>query len=336
VNAIFHSGVFTWLGVYFSRRHGLGEVGIGLALLGYGVPGFLLGPIIGRAADRCGRRWLIPSGLAIGGLAAAALMPDMPLVLAALAVTVLSLGYDMTQPLLAGIVTALGGRRGGQAMGLNVLTLFTGFGIGLARVERDGDVNEYASPLLRLNLGLPRNVEVVSEFEYRADEGEVGDAAMGFKWVPFLSALSVGVETLALLPVSTDASGTGVESLLLATWRERALRVHVNAGGFYDARPEDAESGWKAGSIVELRLARLRPGVEVFAKQQRGEPAQVFAGPGLILNFGAFDVRVGLHVGLTEEAPDLVPELWVTTKLPLRSTVSDPQPITGPACPSLP
>lgn len=130
LNAIFHSGVFTWLGVYFSRRYGLGEVGIGLALLGYGVPGFLLGPPIGRAADRWGRRWLIPSGLAIGGVAAAALVLDVPLVLAALGVTVLSLGYDMTQPLLAGIVTALGGRSGGQAMGLNVFLLFTGFGIG--------------------------------------------------------------------------------------------------------------------------------------------------------------------------------------------------------------
>src|SRR2546430_10933107 len=43
----------------------------------------------------------------------------------------LSLGYDMTQPLLAGIVTALGGKqRGGQAMGFNVFTLFTGFGFG--------------------------------------------------------------------------------------------------------------------------------------------------------------------------------------------------------------
>ena len=48
----------------------------------------------------------------------------------AVAVTALSLGYDMTQPLLAGIVTALGGRRGGQAMGLNVFLLFTGFGLG--------------------------------------------------------------------------------------------------------------------------------------------------------------------------------------------------------------
>jgi predicted MFS family arabinose efflux permease len=57
-------------------------------------------------------------------------MFDAPLVAAAIAVTVLSLGYDMTQPLLAGIVTALGGPRGGQAMGLNVFTLFIGFGLG--------------------------------------------------------------------------------------------------------------------------------------------------------------------------------------------------------------
>ena len=42
----------------------------------------------------------------------------------------LSLGYDMTQPLFGGIVTALGGKRAGQAMGLNVFTLFTGFGLG--------------------------------------------------------------------------------------------------------------------------------------------------------------------------------------------------------------
>ena len=54
----------------------------------------------------------------------------VPLVIAAVVVTLLSLGYDMTQPLLAGIVTALGGQRGGQAMGLNVFMLFTGFGLG--------------------------------------------------------------------------------------------------------------------------------------------------------------------------------------------------------------
>lgn len=45
-------------------------------------------------------------------------------------VTALSLGYDMTQPLFAGVVTSLGGIRAGQAMRLNVFTLFVGFGLG--------------------------------------------------------------------------------------------------------------------------------------------------------------------------------------------------------------
>ncbi len=122
--------MYTWLGLYFARTHGLGEVGIGLALLGYGVPGFLFGPVIGRAADRWGRRWLIPAGLGISALGAGLLILETPLVVAALAVTILSLGYDMTQPLLAGIVTTLGGQRMGQVMGLNVFTIFIGSGIG--------------------------------------------------------------------------------------------------------------------------------------------------------------------------------------------------------------
>jgi predicted MFS family arabinose efflux permease len=130
VNSMFHSGVFTWLGVYFERRYGIGPVGIGLALLGYGVPGFLFGPLIGRAADRWGRARLIPIGLVLSALAAAALMLGFPVVLAPVVAMVLSLGYDMTQPLFAGIVTSLGGKRAGQAMGLNVFTLFVGFGLG--------------------------------------------------------------------------------------------------------------------------------------------------------------------------------------------------------------
>ncbi|MBY0298730.1 MAG: MFS transporter, partial [Methylobacterium sp.] len=130
VNSMFHSGVFTWLGLYFEQRYGLGPVGIGLALVGYGVPGFLFGPAIGRIADRYGRGRLLPIGLALGAIGAAALILDVPLLVAVMAVTVLSLGYDTTQPLFAGIVTALGGPRPGQAMGLNVFTLFLGFGLG--------------------------------------------------------------------------------------------------------------------------------------------------------------------------------------------------------------
>lgn len=129
-NSMFHSGVFTWLGVYFEQRYGVGLVGIGLALLGYGVPGFLFGPLIGRAADRFGRARLLPIGLGLSALAAALLILDFPILLAPMIAMILSLGYDMTQPLFAGIVTSLGGKRAGQAMGLNVFTLFVGFGLG--------------------------------------------------------------------------------------------------------------------------------------------------------------------------------------------------------------
>lgn len=51
------------------------------------------------------------------------------MLLAAVAVAILSLGYDLTKPLLAGIVTDLSAPRG-LAMGLNVFTLFVGFGLG--------------------------------------------------------------------------------------------------------------------------------------------------------------------------------------------------------------
>ncbi len=131
VNSTFHSGVYTWLGLYFVQRYGLGEVGIALAILGYGIPGFLFGTSIGRAADRFGRGRILPIGLAVGAAGAAALLPSTTAVVGAVAVLVVSLGYDLTQPLFAGIVTNLGGReRAGQAMGLNVFLLFIGLGLG--------------------------------------------------------------------------------------------------------------------------------------------------------------------------------------------------------------
>jgi predicted MFS family arabinose efflux permease len=129
-NSMFHSGLFAWISVYFVQRFQLGPIGIGLALLGYGVPGLLLGPLIGRAADRIGRSILLPVGLFLSATSAAILLVGFPVSLAPLVMMTLSLGYDMTQPLLGGIVTSLGGNRPGQAMGLNVFTLFVGFGFG--------------------------------------------------------------------------------------------------------------------------------------------------------------------------------------------------------------
>ncbi|MGA2231383.1 MAG: MFS transporter [Tepidisphaeraceae bacterium] len=130
LNGVFHSGIFAWLGVYFSQRFGLGEVGIGLALLGYGVPGLCLGPMIGHIADRVGRRAIIPLGMCLAACCAFALAPHLPLALAAITVTALSLGFDMSHPLLAGIITSLDPKRRGAAMGINAFVLFTGFGLG--------------------------------------------------------------------------------------------------------------------------------------------------------------------------------------------------------------
>lgn len=130
LNGIFHSGVFTWLGLYLSQRYGFNETQIGTALFGYGIPGILFGPLVGRVADRWGRNRILPVGFAIAAIAPLILIANVPPVIATLAATALSLGYDLTQPLLAGIVTNLGSERPGQAMGLNVFTLFIGFGTG--------------------------------------------------------------------------------------------------------------------------------------------------------------------------------------------------------------
>ncbi|MBE9166127.1 MFS transporter [Pleurocapsales cyanobacterium LEGE 06147] len=131
LNAIFHSGVYTWLGLYLSQRYELGELGIGLAILGYGIPGFLFSNAIGRAADKWGRKWLIPPGLGIAAIATAVMIFQVPLSVVIGAIAILSLGYDLTQPLFAAIVTDLGGSQSlGQRMGLTVFTLFAGFGIG--------------------------------------------------------------------------------------------------------------------------------------------------------------------------------------------------------------
>lgn len=129
VNAILQSGVFTWLAVFLHRHYGLDETGIGLALLGYGVPGLLLGAVIGRIADRFGRARIIPVGIALTGLCTLAFALPLPLAGTRVAIVALSLGFDLTQPLLAAIATDLGGGRG-QAVAVMAFSLFAGFGLG--------------------------------------------------------------------------------------------------------------------------------------------------------------------------------------------------------------
>ncbi len=44
-----------------------------------------------------------------------------------------------------------------------------------------------------------------------------------------------------------------MESQLLATFGKDPLRLHLNAGGFYDARPANAEHGWRASALAPDR-----------------------------------------------------------------------------------
>lgn len=130
-NGVYHAGVFTWLGLYLSQRFDMNALSIGLTILGYGIPGLLFSTLIGKAVDRWGRRWLVPAGLLMAALAGLAMIFDVSPTQTTLAILVLSLGYDLTQPLFVGIVTDLGDDDNlGQTMGLKVFTLFTGFGIG--------------------------------------------------------------------------------------------------------------------------------------------------------------------------------------------------------------
>jgi hypothetical protein len=186
--------------------------------------------------------------------------------------------------------------------------------LGLIRVEREEHDNRYASPLLRVNLGVLRNLEVISELEYDTEEDRVGDGAAGIKWASSTRPSSIGVETLALLPVTSGHSGAGLESQLLATFRWPALRVHCNAGGFYDPRGKELERGLRGSLLLEAERGRARYGGELFARRRHGEGLHLEAGPGVIVDLGRFDVRTALHVGLTSEAPDFRASLWVSWK----------------------
>lgn len=191
--------------------------------------------------------------------------------------------------------------------------------LGVLRLRRDRGDSVYSSPLLRLNLGLPHAVELISELEVRPGNGGLTDAALGAKWVPVRGRWSLGTETLLLLPVP-HAGGVGIESQLVVTYRDRRehLRLHLNGGGFYDGRADAAEKGWRASALAEIRSGRYRPGLEVFARKIGSAPVEVLAGPGVIVEVGPLDIRLGLHVGLTAAAPDVVLDAWTSTAFAVR------------------
>lgn len=128
-NGMFHSGIFAWLGYFFYTNYGLNQFHIGLALLGYGIPGLLFGPLLGKFADRYGRNKIIPIGLSLGAITVLMLSQNLTLTVSCILVALLSLGFDLSHPLFAAIVTTFSSKKG-AATGLFAFFLFSGYGLG--------------------------------------------------------------------------------------------------------------------------------------------------------------------------------------------------------------
>ena len=69
--------------------------------------------------------------------------------------------------------------------------------------------------------------------------------------------------------------------------------------------------------LTEMTGSEYRPGIDLFAKQKNGENVDIRLGTGFIKDVGGFEIRSGIHFGLTSEAPDVIFNFWISTKLPL-------------------
>jgi hypothetical protein len=186
--------------------------------------------------------------------------------------------------------------------------------IAALKVQRRDSESTRSAPLSRVNFGVGDHSEVISELEYAIDDHRFADGALGFKWASLADGRGIGVETLVLVPVSSEQSGAGLESQFLRTWQQEPWRLHVNAGGFYDPRSGETERGWRGSVLAEFPRERVRPGVELFVKDAQGADARVQGGFGAIVSLERFEVRTGLHVGLTDEAADLEASVWFSWK----------------------
>lgn len=188
------------------------------------------------------------------------------------------------------------------------------FRLGLLEIEKTGSDAARYTPLTNLNFGVGPHFEISSELQYSRDDRQLDDGAVGFKWAAPRGAVSIGVETLALLPVQSEQSGAGMESQLLVTLEREHWTLHGNGGLFYDPRNDDTERGWRASVLAEFPRDKLRPGVELFVRDSDTGETQIQAGVGLIAAVERMEIRTGLHVGLNTAAPDLEANVWLSWK----------------------
>jgi predicted MFS family arabinose efflux permease len=129
-NGLFHGGVFAWLGLFLAKRYQLGQGGIGLTLIGYGVPDLILGAFIGGWADRYGRRYVVPGGFFWAACCVWVIALSKMRWIAGVSIAALSIGFDATHPLMSSITTSLDPKHRGQLTGMATFANFVGMSIG--------------------------------------------------------------------------------------------------------------------------------------------------------------------------------------------------------------
>jgi MFS family permease len=105
-------------------------MGIGLVLLGYGLPDLFLGLLIGSWGDRYGRRYVVPTGFFWGSICALLLAIRSTPLISAFIIAALSIGFDATHPLMSSITTSIDPEHRGQITGLATFANFVGMAIG--------------------------------------------------------------------------------------------------------------------------------------------------------------------------------------------------------------
>jgi hypothetical protein len=186
--------------------------------------------------------------------------------------------------------------------------------LGLLRIQRRDGHSSRLTPLSRLNFGIGDHYEIISELEYAPDDHQLDEGALGFKWASLEDTLGFGVETLVLLPVQSDQGGAGIESQFLTTLKHETWRLHFNAGAFYDPRGADTTRGWRGSVLAEFPRERWRPGVELFARRAEGGATRSQLGFGAITQLERIEIRTGIHVGLSDAAPDVEGSVWLSWK----------------------
>ena len=114
------------------------------------------------------------------------------------------------------------------------------------------------------------------------------------------------------LPVQSEQGGAGIESQFLTTLKHDEWRLHFNAGAFYDPRGDDTVRGWRGSVLAEFPRERWRPGVELFARRAHGGETRAQLGFGAIAQLERIEIRTGIHVGLSDAAPDVEGSLWLS------------------------